>query len=167
MPFISNDMHLQRSRSPRRKATQCYASIQAEIGQRRCTAWSSRHAYTLCMSQALTQANLVTWQWAQGMPLQSLQGSVRNLLNIYSWLNHWNIYIPQELYTFFILGITPTLSLMLSYAEKKRVNVIWICRDPGKIQYSDSILLFQPVFSSKSHSLPYLHACRLGWIFPS
>lgn len=33
------------------------------------------------------------------------------------------------------IGITPTLSLMLSYAGKKRVNVIWACRDPGLVEY--------------------------------
>ena len=33
------------------------------------------------------------------------------------------------------IGITPTLSLMLSYAKKKRINIIWMCRDPGLIEY--------------------------------
>ena len=33
------------------------------------------------------------------------------------------------------IGITPTLSLMLSYVGKKRVNVIWACRDPGLVEY--------------------------------
>ncbi|KAL7550023.1 hypothetical protein ACHAWF_015459 [Thalassiosira exigua] len=33
------------------------------------------------------------------------------------------------------IGITPTLSLMLTYAGKKRVNIIWMCRDPGLIEY--------------------------------
>lgn len=33
------------------------------------------------------------------------------------------------------IGITPTLSLMLSYAGKKRINIIWMCRDAGLIEY--------------------------------
>ncbi|KAL7553601.1 hypothetical protein ACHAWF_016908 [Thalassiosira exigua] len=33
------------------------------------------------------------------------------------------------------IGITPTLSLMLTYAGKKRINIIWMCRDPGLIEY--------------------------------
>ena len=33
------------------------------------------------------------------------------------------------------MGITPTLSLMLSYAGKKRINFIWMCRDPGLVEY--------------------------------
>ena len=33
------------------------------------------------------------------------------------------------------IGITPTLSLMLNYAGKKRVNIIWMCRDAGLIEY--------------------------------
>eukprot|EP00984_Skeletonema_dohrnii_P013964 scaffold5849_cov120-Skeletonema_dohrnii-CCMP3373.AAC.1 len=33
------------------------------------------------------------------------------------------------------IGITPTLSLMLNYAGKKRVNIIWMCRDAGLVEY--------------------------------
>jgi len=33
------------------------------------------------------------------------------------------------------IGITPTLSLMHTYAGKKRINIIWMCRDPGLIEY--------------------------------
>jgi len=33
------------------------------------------------------------------------------------------------------IGITPTLSLMLNYAGKKRVNIIWMCREAGLIEY--------------------------------
>ena len=33
------------------------------------------------------------------------------------------------------IGITTTLSLMLSYAGKKRINIIWMCRDAGLIEY--------------------------------
>mmetsp|Transcript_264 Transcript_264/g.717 ORF Transcript_264/g.717 Transcript_264/m.717 type:complete len:457 (+) Transcript_264:639-2009(+) len=33
------------------------------------------------------------------------------------------------------IGITPTLSLIQAYQETKRVNVIWVCRDPGLIEY--------------------------------
>ena len=33
------------------------------------------------------------------------------------------------------IGITPTLTLMLSYAGKKRINIIWMCRDAGLIEY--------------------------------
>jgi len=33
------------------------------------------------------------------------------------------------------VGITPTLSLVLNYAGKKRINVVWICRDPGLVEY--------------------------------
>ena len=33
------------------------------------------------------------------------------------------------------IGITPTLSLMLNYAGKKRINIIWMCRDPGLVEY--------------------------------
>lgn len=33
------------------------------------------------------------------------------------------------------IGITPTLSLVLNYAGKKRINVVWMCRDPGLVEY--------------------------------
>eukprot|EP00577_Skeletonema_sp_RCC1716_P010312 CAMPEP_0113408760 /NCGR_PEP_ID=MMETSP0013_2-20120614/20780_1 /TAXON_ID=2843 ORGANISM="Skeletonema costatum, Strain 1716" /NCGR_SAMPLE_ID=MMETSP0013_2 /ASSEMBLY_ACC=CAM_ASM_000158 /LENGTH=835 /DNA_ID=CAMNT_0000294821 /DNA_START=79 /DNA_END=2586 /DNA_ORIENTATION=- /assembly_acc=CAM_ASM_000158 len=33
------------------------------------------------------------------------------------------------------IGITPTLSLVLNYAGKKRINVVWACRDPGLVEY--------------------------------
>lgn len=33
------------------------------------------------------------------------------------------------------IGITPTLSLMLNYAGKKRINIIWMCRDAGLVEY--------------------------------
>ncbi|KAL7539101.1 hypothetical protein ACHAXR_009022 [Thalassiosira sp. AJA248-18] len=33
------------------------------------------------------------------------------------------------------IGITPTLSLMLSYVGIKRINIIWMCRDPGLVEY--------------------------------
>ena len=33
------------------------------------------------------------------------------------------------------IGITPTLSLLLNYAGKKRINVVWSCRDPGLVEY--------------------------------
>jgi len=33
------------------------------------------------------------------------------------------------------IGITPTLSLMLNYAGKKRVNIIWMCREAGLVEY--------------------------------
>jgi hypothetical protein len=33
------------------------------------------------------------------------------------------------------IGITPTLSLVQAYQETKRVNVVWVCRDPGLIEY--------------------------------
>ena len=33
------------------------------------------------------------------------------------------------------IGITPTLSLALNYAGKKRINVVWVCRDPGLVEY--------------------------------
>ena len=33
------------------------------------------------------------------------------------------------------IGITPTLSLILNYVDKKRVNVVWMCRDAGLIEY--------------------------------
>eukprot|EP00984_Skeletonema_dohrnii_P014383 scaffold6034_cov87-Skeletonema_dohrnii-CCMP3373.AAC.3 len=33
------------------------------------------------------------------------------------------------------IGITPTLSLVLNYAGKKRINVVWVCRDPGLVEY--------------------------------
>lgn len=33
------------------------------------------------------------------------------------------------------IGITPTLSLVLNYAGQKRVNIIWMCRDPGLVEY--------------------------------
>jgi hypothetical protein len=33
------------------------------------------------------------------------------------------------------IGITPTLSLVLNYAGKKRINVVWMCREPGLIEY--------------------------------
>ena len=33
------------------------------------------------------------------------------------------------------IGITPTLSLMQTYVDTKRVNIVWICRDPGLIEY--------------------------------
>eukprot|EP00984_Skeletonema_dohrnii_P018185 scaffold8428_cov120-Skeletonema_dohrnii-CCMP3373.AAC.1 len=33
------------------------------------------------------------------------------------------------------VGITPTLSLMMNYAGRKRINIIWVCRDPGLIEY--------------------------------
>lgn len=40
-------------------------------------------------------------------------------------------------------GITPTLSLMISYAGKKRINVVWICRDPGLVGKRSSFSLLQ------------------------
>lgn len=33
------------------------------------------------------------------------------------------------------IGITPTLSLMLSYVGKKRINIVWMCRDAGLIEF--------------------------------
>ena len=33
------------------------------------------------------------------------------------------------------IGITPALSLMQTYAGKKRINMIWMCRDAGLIEY--------------------------------
>ena len=33
------------------------------------------------------------------------------------------------------IGITPTLSLTLNYADKKRINIVWMCRDAGLIEY--------------------------------
>ena len=33
------------------------------------------------------------------------------------------------------IGITPTLSLMMNYAGKKRINIIWMCRDAGLVEY--------------------------------
>ena len=33
------------------------------------------------------------------------------------------------------IGITPTLSLVLNYAGKKRINVVWMCRDAGLVEY--------------------------------
>ena len=33
------------------------------------------------------------------------------------------------------IGITPTLSLVFNYAGKKRINVVWACRDPGLVEY--------------------------------
>jgi len=33
------------------------------------------------------------------------------------------------------VGITPTLSLMMNYVGRKRINIIWVCRDPGLIEY--------------------------------
>ena len=33
------------------------------------------------------------------------------------------------------IGITPTLSLMLSHAKNKRINIIWMCRDAGLIEH--------------------------------
>ena len=33
------------------------------------------------------------------------------------------------------IGITPTLSLIEAYQETKRVNVVWVCRDPGLVEY--------------------------------
>jgi hypothetical protein len=39
------------------------------------------------------------------------------------------------LYLYPGIGITPTISLVNSYAGKKRINVIWMCRDPGLIEY--------------------------------
>jgi hypothetical protein len=33
------------------------------------------------------------------------------------------------------IGITPTLSLVLNYVGKKRINVVWVCRDPGLVEY--------------------------------
>ena len=33
------------------------------------------------------------------------------------------------------IGITPTLSLVLNYAGKKRINVVWMCRDPGLVEH--------------------------------
>jgi len=33
------------------------------------------------------------------------------------------------------IGITPVLSLMLSYVGKKKINLIWMCRDSGLIEY--------------------------------
>lgn len=33
------------------------------------------------------------------------------------------------------IGITPTLSMILNYVDKKRVNVVWMCRDAGLIEY--------------------------------
>ena len=33
------------------------------------------------------------------------------------------------------IGITPTLSLMLNYAGKKRINIIWMCRDAGLVEF--------------------------------
>ena len=46
--------------------------------------------------------------------------------------------VPQRSYSKLSspgIGITPTLSLMLSYAGKKRINIIWMCRDPGLVEY--------------------------------
>jgi hypothetical protein len=33
------------------------------------------------------------------------------------------------------IGITPTLALMTSYAGKKRINIMWMCRDAGLLEY--------------------------------
>jgi len=33
------------------------------------------------------------------------------------------------------IGITPTLSLVLNYAGKKRINIVWMCRDPGLVEH--------------------------------
>ncbi|KAL7492753.1 hypothetical protein ACHAWT_001766 [Skeletonema menzelii] len=33
------------------------------------------------------------------------------------------------------IGITPTLSLVMNYAGRKRINIIWGCRDPGLIEF--------------------------------
>ena len=33
------------------------------------------------------------------------------------------------------IGITPTLSLMQSYVGTKRINIVWVCRDPGLVEY--------------------------------
>ena len=33
------------------------------------------------------------------------------------------------------IGITPTLSLVLNYVGKKRINVVWMCRDAGLVEY--------------------------------
>ena len=71
------------------------------------------------------------------MLLQLLQVSLSEMQIMFDRRSHVSSQTQTWLVFYYHtgIGITPTLSLMLSYAGKKRINIIWMCRDAGLIEY--------------------------------